>query len=202
MIQLPNDTHCLITVYMFRYSKQHTHMSSPTLSHFFRYCIHEKFKIFNKEKLVSIQRRRIYTEDKAKVVDAILRQYEWCKSSYIFFKSSWCKIASATRNWSNSVSQEAATTFAISSAYILLQYCIYRFVGKHSPSQLLHNWKNKNRRRRVVSHGSPWVVSHGSPWHPWEGWGSPPSPATSTSGSWRCSLGCTSAPQSQQSNQT
>ena len=104
-------------------SSTHT-CRSPTLSHFFRYCIHEKFKIFNKEKLVSIQRRRIYTEDKAKVVDAILRQYEWCKSPYIFFKSSWCKIASATRNWSNSVSQEAATTFAISSAYILLQYCI------------------------------------------------------------------------------
>ena len=40
----------------------------------------------------------------------------------LFFKSSWCKIASTARTWSNSVPQAAATTFAFSSVYILDLY--------------------------------------------------------------------------------
>ena len=38
----------------------------------------------------------------------------------LLFKSSWCTIASAARNWINSVPQTAATTFAFSSRFILL----------------------------------------------------------------------------------
>ena len=38
----------------------------------------------------------------------------------LFFKSSWCKIVSAARNWSNSVPQGTATTFGFSSVWILL----------------------------------------------------------------------------------
>ena len=35
----------------------------------------------------------------------------------LFFKSSWCKIASAARNWNHSVLQSAPTTFAFSSKF-------------------------------------------------------------------------------------
>ena len=38
----------------------------------------------------------------------------------LFFKSSWCKIAGAARNWINSVPKAAATTFAFSSVPIYL----------------------------------------------------------------------------------
>ena len=102
-------------------------------------------------------RRRIKTEEKAKVVAtawgtewiqfldaiAILHQDELKKgmnSSYSsyrsgaihpirhiflvqfiqFFQSSWCKIASAARNWINYFPQTAVTTFAFSSVFILL----------------------------------------------------------------------------------
>ena len=76
----------------------------------------------------ALHRRRIYTEEKAKVVAASwateLLQFlaalailhpDKLKNRLIctlFFNSSWCKIASAARNQSNSVLQEAATTFA------------------------------------------------------------------------------------------
>ena len=42
----------------------------------------------------------------------------------LVFISSWCKIASAAGNGINSVPQTAATTFAFSSVFILLQ-CSY-----------------------------------------------------------------------------
>ena len=42
----------------------------------------------------------------------------------LFFKSFWCKIASAARNWINSVTQTAATTFAFSSVFILLLWAL------------------------------------------------------------------------------
>ena len=41
--------------------------------------------------------------------------YEERNEFILFFKSSWCKIASAARNWINSVPQTATTTFAFSS---------------------------------------------------------------------------------------
>ena len=44
-----------------------------------------------------------------------------------FFKSSWCKIASAARNWINSVPQEATTTSASSSVKILLLCICHTF---------------------------------------------------------------------------
>ena len=47
----------------------------------------------------------------------------WKKEEFtLIFKSSWCKIDSATRNWINSVPQAAATTFAYFSVYILNQW--------------------------------------------------------------------------------
>ena len=84
-----------------------------------------------------MHRRRINTEEKAQVVAACLGDSIYsilCRASYfapgrleesdefiLFFKSSWCKIARAARNWSNSVPlTEAATTFAFSSVFILL----------------------------------------------------------------------------------
>ena len=107
-------------------------------------------------------RKRIKTEDKAKVVAAvwgtaqiqflaaptILHQDDINKgmnSSYsaynpgtmhpilhivleqiiLFFKSSKCKIASTARIWIFYASQEAATTFAFSSVFILL-LCVRR----------------------------------------------------------------------------
>ena len=54
---------------------------------------------------------------------AILHQdnwKNWKKSSYSSNRPAWWKIASAARNWSISVPQAAATTFAFSSAWTLL----------------------------------------------------------------------------------
>ena len=42
----------------------------------------------------------------------------------LFFKSFWCKIANAARNWINSVPQAAVTTFAFSSVFILLLWVL------------------------------------------------------------------------------
>ena len=53
---------------------------------------------------------------------ALGRYDEW--DEFIpFFKSSWCKIACATRNWIYSVPQTAATTFAFFSVFTLLLLC-------------------------------------------------------------------------------
>ena len=41
----------------------------------------------------------------------------------LFFKSSWCIIASMERNWINSVPQTAMTTFLFSSVFIILILC-------------------------------------------------------------------------------
>ena len=83
-------------------------------------------------------RRRINTEEKAKVVAAVWGNKTVsipCRASYFvlgwlvlvrfilffisswckYFKSSWCKIADAARNWVNSAPKAAATTFAFSS---------------------------------------------------------------------------------------
>ena len=53
----------------------------------------------------------------------------------LFFISSWCKIASAARNLSNSIPQEAATTFAfhqvISFCYVYLQVSWVRLRDWH-----------------------------------------------------------------------
>ena len=43
----------------------------------------------------------------------------WCNSYYVFFKLSWCKIASTARSWINFVPLTASTTFAFSSVFIL-----------------------------------------------------------------------------------
>ena len=48
----------------------------------------------------------------------------------LFFNLSWCKIASAARNWINSVTQTAATTFAFSSVFILLLWCHCSVTGQ------------------------------------------------------------------------
>ena len=40
----------------------------------------------------------------------------------LLFKSSWCKIASAAKNWINSVPQTAATTFGFSSLYVRISF--------------------------------------------------------------------------------
>ena len=47
----------------------------------------------------------------------------------LFFKSSWCKMASAERNWIKSASQAAATAIAFSS--VLYRYLFY---GSRHPS--------------------------------------------------------------------
>ena len=50
-----------------------------------------------------------------------------CYSIHHFFKSSWWKIgtvASEARNWINFVPLTAATTFAFSSVFILLLWCL------------------------------------------------------------------------------
>ena len=41
-----------------------------------------------------------------------------------FFKSFWCKIASAARNWINSFPQTAATAFAVSSMMLYCDGCL------------------------------------------------------------------------------
>ena len=51
----------------------------------------------------------------------------------LFFKSSWCKIASAARNWIYSVAQTEATTFAFSSVFTLL---LWSWPGHHFPISL------------------------------------------------------------------
>ena len=43
------------------------------------------------------------------------RKYEEYDEFIPFFKTSWCKIASAAMSWTNSVPQTAGTTFAFSS---------------------------------------------------------------------------------------
>ena len=97
--------------------------------------------------LPSDHRRRIKTEERAKVVVAvwgaefieffaalaILHLGNFTKKKIIeyflyiilvqfilFFKLFFCKIASPARNWINSVPQTAATTFALSFFFILL----------------------------------------------------------------------------------
>ena len=51
--------------------------------------------------LMYTQKKDLYTvEEKTKVVAA---EYEEKDEIILFFKSSWCKIASAARNWSISV---------------------------------------------------------------------------------------------------
>ena len=97
--------------------------------------------------LPSDHRRRIKTEERAKVVVAvwgaefieffaalaILHLGNFTKKKIIeyflyiilvqfilFFKLSYCKIASPARNWINSVPQTAAPTFALSFFFILL----------------------------------------------------------------------------------
>ena len=49
-------------------------------------------------------------------------------SIILFFKSSWWKIASAARNWINSVPQIAPMTFVLSSIFILLLWTKYTFL--------------------------------------------------------------------------
>ena len=82
----------------------------------------------------------------------------WCKIAakypsilfILFFKPSRCKIASAARNWINSVLQTAATTFAFSSVFILLQCCMQpvhhglrRGEDLHLAHVLFHIWKKQ-----------------------------------------------------------
>ena len=54
-----------------------------------------------------------------------------------FFKTSWCKIASALRNWTNSVPQTAATIFAFSSVFILLLLGEYHVVFRQGMTIVL-----------------------------------------------------------------
>ena len=67
---------------------------------------------------------------------SILRSDDLKNRIILFFKSSWYKIASAARNWINSIPQSAATTFAFTSVWILLLW--------------LHPWFVKNRREASV----------------------------------------------------
>ena len=65
----------------------------------------------------------IFTKHPLQQVDVIL--------FILFYKSSWCKIASAAKNWSNSVTQTAATTFAFFSVFFFL-LCIRDSAEKYT----------------------------------------------------------------------
>ena len=56
----------------------------------------------------------------------------------LFFKTSQCKTASAARNWINSATQTAATTFAFSSVFIL-RLCWDRCCMAQSPEYVTMN---------------------------------------------------------------
>ena len=77
----------------------------------------------------------------------------------LFFKSSWFKIASAARNWSSFVPQEAATTFAF---FFCINpssmFCVYLLPCQRPHMELMHTGHTRH-----IQHEPPLQLLHIQP---------------------------------------